>query len=336
MRVLTGPKLKLTKLAYSPNGRYLACSGEAASEFSRSPTDPIWDLAGADTPITARRFRPLQMAFSADHQHLLLNVNLKLFERDLAWRWLNVVTGEVSKDEGLREVSAHTMSQDVGVVVTAKPDPEAGVLSLGVIVPKADDWQHIWNHPFQFDPHPANAAVAFGDQYRDGYWKLILNTDATRIYRLYRTGGAESNQTAMLSSAVQMIDATNGSVLGEWRGALPLYGNIALASSRRTVVVLNERSVYVIDTEKPTSEPLKLTAKNRKHFTAAAFSPDGKLLATTSNDTTVTMWDTTTWQPIRQYGWEIGKLRAVAFAPDGLTCAAGSDTGKVVLFDVDG
>lgn len=32
----------------------------------------------------------------------------------------------------------------------------------------------------------------------------------------------------------------------------------------------------------------------------------------------------------------IGRLRAVAFAPDGLTCAAGSDTGKVVLFDVDG
>ena len=83
-------------------------------------------------------------------------------------------------------------------------------------------------------------------------------------------------------------------------------------------------------------EHITRTNSSRKHFTAAAFSPDGKLLATTSNDTTVTMWDTATWQPVRQYAWEIGKLRAVAFAPDGLTCAAGSDTGKVVLFDVDG
>lgn len=87
---------------------------------------------------------------------------------------------------------------------------------------------------------------------------------------------------------------------------------------------------------KPDQPVIICTTSSREDVTAAAFSPYGKMLATTSNDTTVTMWDTATWEPIRQYGWEIGRLRAVAFAPDGLTCAAGSDTGKVVLFDVDG
>ena len=34
--------------------------------------------------------------------------------------------------------------------------------------------------------------------------------------------------------------------------------------------------------------------------------------------------------------WKIGKLRCVAVAPDGLRMAAGSDRGKVVIWDVDG
>lgn len=50
----------------------------------------------------------------------------------------------------------------------------------------------------------------------------------------------------------------------------------------------------------------------------------------------MTIWDTATWEPARQFAWDIGRLRSVAFSPDGTLCAAGSDTGRVVVWDFDG
>jgi WD40 repeat protein len=73
----------------------------------------------------------------------------------------------------------------------------------------------------------------------------------------------------------------------------------------------------------------------RKHFTAIAFHPSGRYLAATSNDTTVKLYDTATWQVAKSFAWEVGRLRSVAFSPDGALAAAGSDTGKVVVWDVD-
>ena len=43
----------------------------------------------------------------------------------------------------------------------------------------------------------------------------------------------------------------------------------------------------------------------------------------------------TTWEVVRQHEWKIGPLRSVCFAPDGLRCAAGSETGQVVVWDLD-
>jgi WD40 repeat protein len=67
---------------------------------------------------------------------------------------------------------------------------------------------------------------------------------------------------------------------------------------------------------------------------ATAFSPDGKLLATTTQDGT-TLWDTATWKPAgpplrsSQGGWE-----GVDFSPDGRTLAIVGGKGRVELWDV--
>jgi WD40 repeat protein len=78
-----------------------------------------------------------------------------------------------------------------------------------------------------------------------------------------------------------------------------------------------------------------LPSGGRKYFTGVAFHPSGRYLAATNNDATVRLYDTETWRVVRSFAWEAGRLRSVAFSPDGMLAAAGSDTGKVVVWDVD-
>jgi WD40 repeat protein len=81
---------------------------------------------------------------------------------------------------------------------------------------------------------------------------------------------------------------------------------------------------------------VKPAAPNKKHPTGIAFHPGGRYLAVTCNDRTVRMHDRdANWAIARTFEWDAGRLKSVAFNADGTLAAAGSDTGKVVVWDVD-
>jgi WD40 repeat protein len=65
------------------------------------------------------------------------------------------------------------------------------------------------------------------------------------------------------------------------------------------------------------------------------FTRDGQSVITAGSDGSVRLWDANTGAERRSFDWGIGKLYAAAFSPDGLTCAAGSENGQVVVWDVD-
>lgn len=71
------------------------------------------------------------------------------------------------------------------------------------------------------------------------------------------------------------------------------------------------------------------------HFMTAAFSPCGRFLGTVSKDRTTRFWRVNAWDSMTTFDWNIGKLLVLAFAPDGMTAAVASDTGKILLFDMD-
>jgi WD40 repeat protein len=102
----------------------------------------------------------------------------------------------------------------------------------------------------------------------------------------------------------------------------------------RQIVAVHDHLLVVWDIRMP-GKPVQVRNDSRKHFTAAAYHPSGRYLFTTSNDATVTVWDTENWVRLNRYDWDVGRLRAVAVSPDGLTAAAGSDRGRVVVWDVD-
>ena len=122
------------------------------------------------------------------------------------------------------------------------------------------------------------------------------------------------------------------SVFVEHRG--PLHKPV-VSPEKKFVVYLHGKA-FVIWPAGAWDRPPRLVANDTKqHFTGIAFHPSGKYLVATSNDATVKLYDTATWQVARTFTWQIGRMRSIAFSPDGTLAAAGSDSGKVVVWDVD-
>jgi eukaryotic-like serine/threonine-protein kinase len=67
---------------------------------------------------------------------------------------------------------------------------------------------------------------------------------------------------------------------------------------------------------------------------ALAFSPNGKLLASSSWDRTGKLWDWKRAQFLQTVGGNLLSIESLAFSPDGLRLAAGTGEGAVKLYDV--
>ena len=68
--------------------------------------------------------------------------------------------------------------------------------------------------------------------------------------------------------------------------------------------------------------------------TSIAFCPDGKTLASGSQDSTIKLWDVVSGQQLRTLSGRASSVQTVAFSPDGKTLASGSQDGAIKLWDI--
>ncbi|MEG4035402.1 AAA-like domain-containing protein, partial [Microcoleus sp. S36b_A4] len=66
-----------------------------------------------------------------------------------------------------------------------------------------------------------------------------------------------------------------------------------------------------------------------------AFSPDGKILASVSDDNTIKLWHLESQTPIATLTGHSNAVRSIAFSPDGLTLASASDDNTIKLWHLE-
>ena len=123
------------------------------------------------------------------------------------------------------------------------------------------------------------------------------------------------------------------SIINPYTNVISMY--IAISPDGRKIANGTGRwkpDVYLWDIATGTSETLKGHMDGVK---SVAFSPDGNLLASGSDDGMICLWDTTTLihntTLIRHYDTVV----SLTFSPDGKTLASGSEDGTIILWDTE-
>jgi WD40 repeat protein len=291
-----GRKEALHSVAFSPDGAALV----ATSEWRAC----LWpDIAEPNRRLFALAHFMDGMYFAADGRWLF-GGSLYLHRYDSAR--LEHTRAEPWADSTHLKCAVHPTAPLVLLAQSsvAVSEPRVGLWPAGDTRPEAAVWCH---------PRPVS------------YFAPMFAPDGETFLRYeFGSGGFVEYRTA------------DGLPSGTVHGVLPTAFALARAPTGDTVAARGSNYTELIALAGSRS---RLTGRirntSRKHFTGAAFHPNGHLLALTSNDATVKVYDVATRAEVRAFEWKAGRMRSVCFSPDGTLAAAGTDRGQVIVWDAD-
>ncbi len=107
---------------------------------------------------------------------------------------------------------------------------------------------------------------------------------------------------------------------------------VAFSSDSQCLAVASGIGVWLYDVA--TSRELALLTGHKGWVSSVSFSPDGKILASGSDDATVKLWDVATRTNIATLEGHTRRVNSVSFSSDGTMLASGSDDTTVRLWNI--
>jgi WD40 repeat protein len=336
-------------MAIAPDGATIATGG-------RDGTVRLWDVAAGAEILSQKicRFDIAWVAFSPDGETLAVTSRQRLY----LWRW-----------------TAGKQPQEIEVTVE-RPGPVAlspdgktlavggnyGAPALQLLkVPSGRvirtfgslDERHYVRH-VSYSPDAKWLASATYDTRAVDLWDAATGK-RLRSFDLSPRGATQvafSPNCRMLAAAefdnaVQVWDLSAGKpVAAEAEGHRGMVSQVAFLGGEKTVATSSDDGTVLIweartgrrrfRLEHRAGEDTRYNANLLCWIRALAASPDGQLLASSSLDDTVRLWDATTGKQIYRLAGhgEMGGWRALAFTPDGKRLASWGDDMYLRVWDV--
>lgn len=320
MHILAGPRMRVETLTFSPDGDRLLAPRPDKKGIS------CWTLsAGRTTPdVWEEDVEVRSLAFTPDGKWML-TAGRRVYLRGVGTRERVEVTFAALRRTRVTRVT---------------------------VQPQYAEWATV-----ALSPGGRRFVATLGDYFADPTSRLVCRTLSDPATDVWSVDVHRSVQTAALflpggrrfavvewwhgdtgrehGPAFVTRNARTGETASEVREPGSGFAAVVQSPDLRFVACRYENRITVYRTEDFLAPAGIVRNDSRKDFTSVAFHPSGRLLAATSNDATVKLFDTQTWRVAKTFTWGVGRLRGVAFSPDGTRAAAGSDTGKVVVWDVD-